>query len=135
MTAISVTPDSIDALQGMWAVFSEDGVRQCYGLDFYEDSARGSGFFADLLLWKPGRTGCDSRSSSILRIPLETSPSNGSQLALSGTRHLTSGPPRTVSVEFTLESTGRARGLFAEEGSSMSIILEATETFPPELVA
>lgn len=123
------TKDVIEGLRGLWRVTSGSRPGECYGLEIEPDPERGPGLFASLLIWNPGRTGCDTCSSDIVRVPLGLR-ARQDQLVLAGSVPMTKTKDRPVEVVVTQRAERRADARLSDRGAVATVTLEATDVLP-----
>lgn len=125
----------LDRFGGMWSIRAADGTPiSCFGLDVYPDRERRPGLFTDFLWWKAGRLGCETTSSDIVRVPLESRLA-GSKVAMSGHFDLmdqTQSAP--VQLTVSLESTPFSGVLETREGRH-PVVLQPMEIEPAHDIA
>lgn len=122
--------DEITAgLRGLWRVVSSRNSGECYGVEIEPDPVRGAGLFASLLIWNPGRTGCDTCSSDIVRLPLTMRPGQD-QLVLTGDIPMTKTKARTLELAVSQPADRRAGAQLRDRGAVASVTLEATDVLP-----
>src|SRR5688500_3594439 len=92
-------------IAGLWLLRSPDGSPQCRGLEV--EGADEGGFVTNLLFWSPGRLGCSTRASDIVRVGLDA------QVQADGRVELSGGLPRSDGADeaFALTITPAGRGI------------------------
>jgi hypothetical protein len=120
----------LDRFGGRWRIRASDGASMsCYGLEVYADREPRGGLFTDLLWWKPGRLGCDTTSSDLVRVQLD-SRLQGSEVAMSGHFDLMDqSKSAPVRLTVSLESTP-LQGLLETREGRRSVLLEEMELEP-----
>jgi hypothetical protein len=121
---------------GSWRIEGTESLDgHCYGLDIRGDARRAPSIVAQLVHWKPGRLGCDTCSSSLMRVELAEERS-----ATDGDVVFTGRVPRNVRdswvdarLALTIREQGGAlelRGVLEAEGDTHDVRLSPSETEP-----
>jgi hypothetical protein len=134
---MALTPKIAERIVGWWRIEGAEtlGDGLCCGLDVRGESYRGPSLVPELVRWKPGRLGCDTSSSSLMRIELaEERGATGADLVLTGRapRHA---PDSWVDARLALtigeEGGTDLRGVMTIDGDSGEVRLSPSEVDPP----
>lgn len=133
---MALTQRIAERIVGWWRIGGTEnlGDGHCYGLDIRGDARRAPSLVTELVHWKPGRLGCDTCSSSLMRIELaEERGAAGADLVLTG-RVPRNVPDSWVDARLALtigeEGGTDLRGVLTIEGHSGDVRLSSSEVEP-----
>ncbi len=118
-------------LAGLWLLATPDGAPECRGIEVRPNES-GRGFGARLIFWSPGRLGCTTRSSDIVRVELDAHASDDGRLVFQGAVPRMHEQDEPVELVVDLSGTDRHSASLRHRGVTRDVALTYSELEPAE---